>query len=414
MNSRKIKVRRSAWPTRLGLHLIFIAIFTMVGGALRGFNLLLVLAGLLIGGVLIAWRHARWFSNSVHVDRVLFGDAFVGKPFRVSYRVHNLSRLLPLWMISIRDEIRLSDQAPSRAVCAVGHIPPGQTTTTEFECVVYSRGLYRLGPIVASSSFPFSLFSGKQRIFAEDNFCVFPRPLLLRTGWQDQLLTAPDLGTAPAGKLGAQEGDFFGLRPWQVGDHMRWIHHRTTARVGEPVVRQFERQLRFDACLLVDCFHEGEDFTGNAAENAISFAANILLQAGADFGSRMLVAVAGKHVVVSASGFAKHGKQEVLRSLAAAKIAETPDVKDAAKQLLNLGGAKRDLVVISSRSQPDAIGQAELAELNLTKSGQTLAEVFEPWIRRGALRWIDVSNADFQTWIVSNQISRAEAEEVES
>ena len=35
--------------TRLGLHFVFVAAFTMIGGALRGFNLLLVLAGLLVG-----------------------------------------------------------------------------------------------------------------------------------------------------------------------------------------------------------------------------------------------------------------------------------------------------------------------------------------------------------------------------
>ena len=34
--------------------------------------------------------------------------------------------------------------------------------------------------------------------------------------------------------------DFYGIRSYRPGDSPRWIHWRTTARVGQPMVREFE------------------------------------------------------------------------------------------------------------------------------------------------------------------------------
>ena len=51
---------------------------------------------------------------------------------------------------------------------------------------------------------------------------------------------------------GVSEGDYYGLRPWQSGDSMRWIHWRTTAKMGRPTVLQFERQRNRDVALLLD------------------------------------------------------------------------------------------------------------------------------------------------------------------
>ena len=42
--------------TRLGFHFLFLGSFAIFGGAVRGFNLLLVLAAVLIGALLIQWR----------------------------------------------------------------------------------------------------------------------------------------------------------------------------------------------------------------------------------------------------------------------------------------------------------------------------------------------------------------------
>ena len=50
----------------------------MLGGALRGFNLLLVLAGLLVGTLVMQWRWSRRSVESIGVRRRLSPEAFAG------------------------------------------------------------------------------------------------------------------------------------------------------------------------------------------------------------------------------------------------------------------------------------------------------------------------------------------------
>ena len=128
--SRPVEPRRSHRLTRLGFHFLFVGAFAMLGGALRGFNLLLVLAGLLVGALIVQWRWSRRSVESVSVQRRLPPEAFADKPFRVRYRFQNHNWFMPAWMMRVEDVIQLvgaDDHAIG--VCAVGVISPGQLTT---------------------------------------------------------------------------------------------------------------------------------------------------------------------------------------------------------------------------------------------------------------------------------------------
>ncbi len=53
---------------------------------------------------------------------------------------------------------------------------------------------------------------------------------------------------------GSTEGEFYGLRAYQVGDSPRWVHWRNSAKRNDLVVRQFERQDNIQASLLLDLY----------------------------------------------------------------------------------------------------------------------------------------------------------------
>lgn len=367
----------------------------MLGGALRGFNLLLLLAGLLVGALVMQWRWARRSVESVSVIRRIPTEAFAGKPFRMRYVLTNHSRLIPVWMMRIEDKIESLDRTDAATgVCAVGVVSARQTVTSHFDCVVGRRGRYRFGPIELVTTFPFSLLSSRQIDVTGDDLHVFPSLLTLRGDWRNLLISRPG-GTAITGRRsGPSEGDFFGLREWKTGDSPKWIHWRTTARTGEPFVRQFEQQRRFDICLLVDAYVRTPAVAvdGVNVETAISLAATFMVHVVDSVSNRVVLAVAAEtgEAVVGAGSIV--GKRRMLEVLADIVPSDRPDIRAAAANAIRMVGNTQDMIVISPRSFVDA-----------KAADPELAQSFAPWIRRGSFRWIDVTSRDAERWIVREE-----------
>lgn len=387
--------RRRHRLTRLGFHFLFVGSFAMLGGALRGFNLLLVLAGLLVGALIMQWRWSRRSVEAIGVKRRLPGEAFAGSPFRVRYRLFNHSRFMPVWMIRLEDNIASLDRDDrATALCGVGVISAQQTVVPYYDCLIGQRGQYRIGPVSLMTTFPFALFSSRKFVSDQADFCVFPELINLRDRWQRQLLSRSDGVATTARRSGPTEGEFFGLREWQTGDSPKWIHWRTTARLNEPAVRQFEQHRRFDLCLLVDAYQDA-DRDNQDLELAISLTASILVKLISSPSNRVVIATAGLETDAVIGGGSGEGKRRMLETLAKARATDQPNLAMAATQSLQIVGQPQDMIVISPRSF--AAAQA---------SDPLVSETFAPWVRRGAFKWIDVST-QADRWVVREHATAA-------
>ena len=87
-------------------------------------------------------------------------------------------------------------------------------------------------------------------------------------------------------RRGVDEDEFYALRRWRSGDNRKHIHWRSTAKLGRPMVKQFDQKSNRDLALLVDLYvpdmesldqMEFADFDGYPArcESALSFAATV-------------------------------------------------------------------------------------------------------------------------------------------
>jgi uncharacterized protein (DUF58 family) len=253
------------------------------------------------------------------------------------------------------------------------------------------RGRYRFGPIALMTTFPFSLFSSRQVTDDRAEFHVFPSLLTLRARWQQRLISRSGGVATTARRSGAVEGDFFGLREWQTGDSPKWIHWRTTARLGEPAVRQFEQQRRFDICILVDAFAGQSEVSSDEqhVELAVSLAATFLVHLVGSPSNRVVLAVAGSRADAVIGGGSTEGKRRMLELLADLRATDEPCVDQSVKQAIHIVGHPQDLIVISPRSL-EQVKQAD----------RSLADTISPWVRRGSFRWINVADATIDRWIV--------------
>jgi uncharacterized protein (DUF58 family) len=82
--------------------------------------------------------------------------------------------------------------------------------------------------------------------------------------------------------VGAERGDFRSLRPYRPGDDPRDVHWRTTARRGEPIMREYDRDTAETYWIVLDDV-AGDDV---AFEIAVELAAALVARA-ADAGERV-------------------------------------------------------------------------------------------------------------------------------
>jgi uncharacterized protein (DUF58 family) len=368
---------------------MFIGAFAMLGGALRGFNLLLVLAGLLVAALIMQWRWSRRSIEAMSVRRRLPSEAFAGRSFRVRYLLHNHSRYMPAWMIRVEDKISAVDKnLDAVAVCGAGVVPAGNTVITPCDCVVQHRGRYRFGPMRIVTSFPFALFTSSETVDTAEEVYVFPRILALQPRWRERLRSRSGGVSTTARRSGPVEGDFFGLREWQTGDSPKWIHWRTTARINELAVRQFEQQRRFDTCILVDAY-SGEDDPSemDRVESAISLAATFLVNLVGSPSNRIVLAVAGRSSDTVMGGGSDLGKRRMLKALAEVTPSDAPQLAEAVGKAMRMVGYTQHLVVLSPRSMQSA-----------QRDEESTRAAISHWVRRGSLQWIDV-NRELEGWV---------------
>ncbi len=385
--------RRKQRLTRLGSHVIFVGTFAILGGSLRGFNLLLVIAAIVVATMILQWRFVRRGIEAVSLSRRLPNWAFAGTPVRVRFQMRNLSQYVPLAMLRIEDRLMEHNTGQTcDAVCGTAVVSPGTTVSPHYECVFSRRGRYVFGPMSLSTSFPFGLIQSQLEVADKEVLYVYPALVQLNRSWQRELIHRHGGSAATARRSGSSEGDFFGLRDWQMGDNRRWIHWRTTARTEHPVVRQFEQQRRFDTCILVDAYQpsatassgsqlsEASSAESEAVELAIRLAATIVTQLVGGT-NRIVLAVAGtaSDAVLGRGG--GEGQHRMLRMLAELAPASQPVCAAAAVKAMRIVGYSQDLLVISSRSLNDAMLQQP-----------EIVKTIQPWSRRARMHWINTSD----------------------
>ena len=258
--------------TRLGYHTAFVTVFAMGGGAARGFNLLLLLAALLVGVALVHWRLGRRQVRCLSMSQESLPSAHAGQLFSLRYQIFNRGRWLPLWMIRIDQMIHPlitstvatleSDQDYRRLslTSGGGYVPSRSALPVEVQCCVSYRGVYQPGVLLGSSTFPFGLvnfFQEQQRVVNGDEITadqlLFVYPTLLpQSNHLQRWLGTLEGEHRASTTANSQQGEFMGLRPWQHGDLLKNVHWRTSARMRQPAVRQFQRQDRRQVWLVVD------------------------------------------------------------------------------------------------------------------------------------------------------------------
>jgi len=235
-----------------------------------GNNLLYLLLGAMLGFIAVSGWLSEQAIRGLRVTRRLPRAVTVGQDLRVHYEVTNGKTRLPSLAVEL-----IEDGLPGRAFLA--HVPPGGTADTRSVNSFVHRGTYPLGTLTLSTAFPFGLFLKERDVELPGEVIVWPRT--------DRPVHVPLAGAGDAPMMGTvahvsagQRGEYRSLRAYRPGDDPRDIHWRTSARLREPVLREYERDGARTRWICLDL--RGEP--GEEAEDAVEVAASLAARAAAE------------------------------------------------------------------------------------------------------------------------------------
>ncbi len=222
-----------------------------------GDNLLYLLLGAMMGFIAVSGWLSEQVVRGIEVRAVPPRAATAGTPTRIGYEVRNRKRWIPSYALEV--------QEPNGEPAYAPIVPAGQTRVVRADHTFERRGVYRLQPVTLATSFPFGLFIKTRDVEVQGEVVVWPRrdrhvrdPL---TGG-DRVRRSGQL----AGSAAGARGEFRGLREYRAGDDPRDVHWRTTARLGVPLVREYERDVGRTVWLCLDLRAHDERDADIAAE----------------------------------------------------------------------------------------------------------------------------------------------------
>lgn len=390
--------------TREGLHLLMVVIFIFIGAVLRDINLLILIAAAMIGLLLLQWRFNVGTIRGLTATRKLPERIGAGAKIDCVVSLKNTKTWLGAWLILIEDSITqlapITDKTAGRGAALIDEVPPQGIAHASYELKFLSRGRYRIGPCTISTRFPLSLGKGSKKQDLVQEIIVHPQ-LGELTGAGRGLVQSDREGQAKSTiHAGVHETEFFGLRPWATGDSRRWIHWRTSAKLGELAVRQFERLQYQQACVLLDLHAKKGDAnpqTIKACECGISFVATLAMQTVRGAGNRVSVAIAANKTLALANIQSPTLVNNLLDELSLIAPSEVPDHAGALSKMSTTLLQNPNLLVVSTRDDARDDLRAVMSKI---LGGKAATRMSVLWfnIQRGDLEpyftWTPVVSSD--------------------
>ncbi|MFI2647160.1 MULTISPECIES: DUF58 domain-containing protein [Micromonospora] len=204
----------------------------------------------------------------------------VGASSRVVLRLQNLSRL-PTGTLLLED--RLPYALGSRPRVVLERLGAHQASSVAYTVRADVRGRYEVGPLVIRLTDPFGLCELSRAFPSTDHLTVIPQV----TPLPSVRLPGEYAGTGDsrARSVAVHGEDDAATREYRMGDDLRRVHWKSTARTGELMVRREEQPWESRATVVLDtraAGHRGEGPTASF-EWAVSTAASVavhLRQAG--------------------------------------------------------------------------------------------------------------------------------------
>lgn len=383
--------------TREGWQFCFMIAFILLGAALRNANLMVILAGTLIGMLWLQWRVCSRTLSNLSVTRRLPRTIQARRPFEIELNLKNPKSWLGAWLVLVQDRlvyapVNKSTRNASQSIQLLYlSVPPKAARSQRYQCIAERRGRHQWLGLELTTRFPLGLM----RAFLPDkssvHLVIHPALGKLNPNWSE-LFRKRDSGNRQRQvRAMSDEGDFFGLRAYRPGDSKRWIHWRSSARRDELVVKQFQQPENQELVILLDLHSPSlndeaarKDYV-RIEDSAVEFVATLVHQITSSNVGSVTVAISDATPTVASRVSAKSQAYFLQERLATAEGRASSQLGETLALLEREHRTVDHLLVISTRAMPEHFGDAKQASV------ATLGTTHAFW---RSIRWIDVRSSE--------------------
>ena len=158
-------------------------------------------------------------------------------------------------------------------------VAPNEEVEVRVELTPRRRGVLRFSGVTLARPDPLGLFRAVTTVPLPQSVLILPRRYPLPPIALPGTVKYQEGGVALAASVGQSE-EYVALRDYRHGDPLRHIHWRSWARVGRPVVKEFEDEFFVRHALVLDTFtdHQHSEVFEEAVSVAASFACTLPTQ----------------------------------------------------------------------------------------------------------------------------------------
>ncbi len=158
-------------------------------------------------------------------------------------------------------------------------MPPRNEVTVAMELVPLRRGILRFTGVTVARPDLLGLFRAFRRVALPQRVLILPKRYPLPAIALPGAMKYQQGGVALAANVGSSE-EFVALRDYRQGDPLRHIHWRSWAKLGKPIVKEFEDEFFVRHALVLDTFSDQphSEILEEAVSVAASFACTVLTQ----------------------------------------------------------------------------------------------------------------------------------------
>ncbi|MDQ1619183.1 MAG: hypothetical protein QOE19_1752 [Actinomycetota bacterium] len=328
---------------------VFVAAIVLVEQDLMRIAVLLMALPLVSAWVVARTRYRLSSSRRLSAARTP-----AGQESAVTLRLDNISRL-PSGLLLVED--RVPYVLGSRPRFVLDRIEPRGRREVTYVVRSDVRGRYQLGPLTLRLTDPFGMCELQRAFSSRDTLIVTPQvqqlpPAALAGQWAGS-------GDSRARSVASAGEDDAGTREYRQGDDLRRVHWRSTARLGQLMVRREEQPWQSRCTILLDSrtvAHAGEG-PASSFEWAVSATASIgvhLMRGG--YQVRLLTDTGDKLVSADQdpSSVGSDFEGLLLDSLAVLASSSNDSCRDAATTLRRGGGDGLLIAVLGSIDPEEA------------------------------------------------------------
>ncbi len=274
-----------------------------------------------------------------------------GMPATVTVTVHNQGAKL--------EEVLIEDTVPQGLTVTDGEpwtqtsLPAGAKTEFSYT-VAGKRGNYPFRYLRATVNDHLGLFRHQGWLEVGGNLMVLPELLHLEHLDIRPLRTRGYAGPIPS-RLAGSGTDFFGVREYQLGDPLRWINWRASARHQHALfTNEFEMERIADVGIILDARQNNDVVVGNDSlfEHAISATAG-LAEAFINDGNRVGMLVYGRGLEMTYPGYGKVQRERIMQALAHARTGDSLVFESMDYLPVRFFPAKSQIVLVSPLRKED-------------------------------------------------------------